>query len=42
MEKKMYFKNPTQVIWIDEEGSKQAGIAYRDEKIGRASCRERV
>ena len=34
MEKKMYFKNPTQVIWIDEEGSKQAaGIAYRDEII---------
>ena len=33
MEKKMYFTNPTQVIWIDEEGSKQAGIAYRDEII---------
>ena len=30
MEKKMYFENPTQVIWVDEDGQKQAGIAYGD------------
>ena len=30
MEKKMYFENPTQVVWIDESGQKQAGIAYGD------------
>ena len=30
MEKKMYFENPTQVVWVDEDGQKQAGIAYGD------------
>ena len=33
MEKKMYFNVPTQVVWIDENGYSQAGIAYCDEII---------
>ncbi len=33
MEKITYFEKPTQVIWIDEEGTKHAGIAYCDEII---------
>lgn len=33
MEKKMYFDEPTQVIWYDEEGNRQFGIAYKDEII---------
>ena len=33
MEKKMYFDVPTRVIWIDEDGYANAGIAYRDEVI---------
>ena len=30
MEKKMYFDKPTQVVWVDEDGQKQAGIAFHD------------
>ena len=30
MEKKMYFENPTQVVWVDEDNHTQAGIAYGD------------
>ena len=33
MEKKMYFEVPTQVIWIDADNVRYAGIAYRDEII---------
>jgi hypothetical protein len=30
MEKKMYFENPTQVVWVDEDNHAHAGIAYGD------------
>jgi len=30
MEKKMYFENPTQVVWIDEDNHAHTGIAYGD------------
>ena len=30
MEKKMYFEQPTQVIWIDADNVRYAGIAYGD------------
>ena len=30
MEKKMYFENPTQVVWVDEDNHIHAGIAYGD------------
>lgn len=28
MEKKMYFEQPTQVVWADEDNHAHAGIAY--------------
>lgn len=33
MEKKMYFEQPVQVIWIDADNVRHAGIAYHDEII---------
>lgn len=30
MKKTMYFNNPTQVFWYDEEDAKHFGIAYKD------------
>ena len=33
MEKKMYFDEPMQIIWYDEEDNRQCGIAYKDEII---------
>ena len=30
MEKKTYFENPTQVVWVDEDNHAHAGIAYGD------------
>lgn len=30
MEKKTYFEQPTQVVWVDEDNHAHAGIAYGD------------
>ena len=30
MGKKMYFEQPTQVVWVDEDNHAHAGIAYGD------------